>query len=45
MVSKKKGHRNTASNTNTTLTTFITYKNKGEIQTPRENKGFRELGV
>jgi hypothetical protein len=43
MVSKKKGHRKTGCSTNTMLTTFITYENKGEIQT-REIKGFRELG-
>jgi hypothetical protein len=44
MVSKKKGHKKTGCNTNTMLTTLITYKNKGETQT-REIKGFRELGV
>jgi hypothetical protein len=44
MVSKK-GHRKTGSSTNTMLTTFITYKNKDEIQTLRKIKGFRELEV
>jgi len=34
MASKKKGHRKTGSSTNTMLITFITYKNKDEIQTP-----------
>ena len=44
-VSKKERTPKPRSTTNTMLTTFITYKNKGEIQTPREIKGFRELGV
>lgn len=44
-VNKRKWLRKTGSTTNTMLTTFITYKNKGEIQTPREIKGFRELWI